>query len=89
MGNQLFQFAAAKGLQDDPEAPAILDDRLRDKFGQPLATVLKPTVFRTAKQLELLKLDQMPRLLVGQRTALRMASQDRPLDRRARRARRA
>ena len=66
LGNQLFQFAAAKGLQRNADCPVIVDSRLSE-WPNRLSTVLKRDSFRDATQAELLRLRQVPRLSLGQR----------------------
>lgn len=71
LGNQLFQFAAAKGCQADPDRPVVVDTRLEADWPNRLATVLEPTAFRVATSRELLRLRQVPPVPRGQRTLLR------------------
>jgi hypothetical protein len=72
LGNQLFQFAAVKGLQDDPEAPAAVDARLHTIWGRPLDQVLQPGSLRELTSRELLALRQVPRVSAGQRTLVKL-----------------
>ena len=72
LGNQLFQFAAVKGLQQDPDAPAIIDERLSMEWRTSLQTVLREGSFRSATRRELLRLRQAPLVPRGQRTLMRM-----------------
>ncbi len=68
LGNQLFQFAAAKGLQRDPSQPVTVDLRQSRQWPNTLAGVLRPGTFRPANRRELLRLGQTPALPRGQLT---------------------
>lgn len=72
LGNQLFQFAAVKGLQEDADEPAALDTRLHATWGRPLERVLRPGSFRELTSRELLALRQTPRVPVGQRKLVKL-----------------
>ena len=69
LGNQLFQFAYALGRTG---TPAVLDNRRRVQWGEPLRGVLGDGSWRPVSQAELLALGQCPRLPRGQRTAIRL-----------------
>jgi hypothetical protein len=58
LGNQLFQFAAARGVCSD--GPVIVDDRLSNIWGNPLEDVLRTGAVRRASARELLRLRQVP-----------------------------
>jgi hypothetical protein len=70
LGNQLFEFAAAKALQSDPDQPVALDTRLRAEWPLQLDWVLRSHQYRPASSAELLKLRQVPRLPRLQRTTI-------------------
>ena len=72
LGNQLFQYAAVKGLQADPQEPAVLDTRLRVIWGEPLNGVLQAGSFRELTSRELLGLRQTPRIHLGQRKVMKL-----------------
>jgi Glycosyltransferase WbsX len=74
LGNQLFQFAAAKGLQGDPTEPVVVDDRRSMEWPNRLGGVLRDGATRPATQAELWALGQAPRLPMLQRTAIRARS---------------
>lgn len=69
LGNQLFQFAYALGRTG---APAVLDNRRRFQWGEPLRRVLRDGAWRPVSQRELVRMGQCPRLPRGQRTAARI-----------------
>jgi hypothetical protein len=70
LGNQLFQFAAGRGLQQDPVGPVLVDSRLKAQWGEPLESALLPRSFREVRGRELLRLHQVPHLRFAQRKAL-------------------
>lgn len=70
LGNQLFQFAAAKGLQRDTDEPVVVDSRMSKEWPNRLPAVLHEGAFREATQRELLCLRQTPRVSIGQRTLI-------------------
>ena len=72
LGNQLFQFGAAKSLQSDPSKPVVIDRRHDYAWRMSLGDVLRPDTFRYATPTELLRLGQIPRLPVLHRTVLRL-----------------
>ena len=78
LGNQLFQFAAAKSLQSDPREPVVIDSRHDYAWRMSLGDVLRPDAFRYATPTELLRLRQLPRLPVLHRTMLRLQEKTRP-----------
>ena len=81
LGNQLFQFAAAVGL-GWPQ-PIAVDNREAIIWGNPLFDVLCPGSVRPATQWELVRLWQLPRVPLGQRTVLSLQARlDSALDNR-------
>jgi hypothetical protein len=69
MGNQLFQFAAAKALQPDPDDPVVVDSRFVQLWGKHLGRVLLRSSFREVRARELVALGHVPRLPRGQTRA--------------------
>jgi hypothetical protein len=72
LGNQLFQFAAAKGLQVNPESPVVVDSGLDHIWGRPLERVLVSGSFREATTPELLLLGCLPKLVRSDRMSSHM-----------------
>jgi hypothetical protein len=72
LGNQLFQFAAAKGLQQRADDPVVVDTRMSMEWPNRLPSVLRDGSFREVTQRELLRLRQVPHVRKGQRTLMRL-----------------
>lgn len=62
LGNQLFQFAAAKTVQPDPTRPVVVDTRYGFAWPGQLGSVLHPESFIDATTRDILRLRQIPRL---------------------------
>lgn len=70
LGNQLFQFAAAKALAVEDSGPVVLDLRHARQWPVSLQDVLLPGAFRAAGAMDLLRLRQLPQPPLFSRTLL-------------------